>query len=52
MDFVRDPLATGRKLRTLTTVDTFSCFSLALEPRFTFRGTNVVEVRERVGREI
>ena len=52
MDFVHDQLATGRKLRVLTIVDTFSRFSPALEPRFTFRGTDVVEVLERVGREV
>jgi len=52
MDFVHDQLATGQKLRVLTIVDTFSRFSPALEPRFTFRGTDVVEVLERVGREI
>ena len=50
MDFVHDQLATGRKLRVLTIVDTFSRFSPALEPRFSFRGTDVVEVLERVGR--
>ena len=38
MDFVHDQLATGRKLRVLTIVDTFSRFSPALEPRFTFGG--------------
>jgi putative transposase len=52
MDFVHDQLATGRKLRVLTIVDTFSRFSPALEPRFSFRGADVVEVLERVGREI
>jgi putative transposase len=52
MDFVHDQLATGRKLRVLTIVDIFSRFSPALEPRFSFRGTDVVEVLERVGREI
>jgi putative transposase len=36
----------------LTIVDTFSRFSPALEPRFSFRGTDVVEVLERVGREM
>ncbi len=36
----------------LTIVDTFSRFSPALEPRFTFRGLDVVEVLERVGREV
>lgn len=48
MDFVHDQLATGRKLRVLTIVDTVSRFSPALEPRFTFRGADVVEVLERV----
>jgi putative transposase len=52
MDFVHDQLATGRKLRVLTIVDTFSRFSPALEPRFTFRGADVVEVLERVGRKV
>jgi putative transposase len=52
MDFVHDQLSTGRKLRVLTIVDTFSRFSPALEPRFTFRGADVVEVLERVGRQV
>src|SRR5215472_6911939 len=52
MDFVHDQLATGRKLRVLTIVDTFSRFSPALEPRFTFRGSDVVEVLERIGRQV
>src|SRR6185369_915335 len=52
MDFVHDQLATGRKLRVLTVVDTFSRFSPALEPRFTFRGADVVEVLERVCNEV
>lgn len=50
MDFVHDQLATGRKLRVLTIVNTFSRFSPALEPRF--RGADVVEVLERVGRQV
>jgi putative transposase len=45
-------LATGRKLRVLTIIDTFSRFSPALEPRFKFRRHDVVEVLERVGREM
>ena len=52
MDFVHDQLATGRKLRVLTIVDTYSRFSPALEPRFTFCGADVVEVLERVGRQV
>jgi putative transposase len=52
MDFVHDQLATGRKLRVLTIVDTFSRFSPAVEPHFNFRGADVVEVLEKVGREV
>jgi putative transposase len=52
MDFVHDRLATGRKLRVLTIVDTFLTLLPALEPRFTFRGADVVEVLERVGRQV
>lgn len=51
MDFVHDQLATGRKLRVLTIVDTFSRFSPALDVRFNFRGADVVEVLEQVGRQ-
>jgi putative transposase len=52
MDFVHDQLATGRKIRVLTIVDTFTRFSPALEPRFSFRATDVVEVLEKVGRQV
>jgi transposase InsO family protein len=51
MDFVHDQLATGRKIRVLTVVDTFSRFSPAIEPRFSFRAPDVIEVLERAGRE-
>jgi putative transposase len=50
MDFVHDQLATGRKLRVLTIVDTFPRFSPALRPRFILRGTDVVEILEGVCR--
>jgi putative transposase len=50
MDFVHDQLATGAKLRVLTIVDTFSRFAPALEARFRFRGSDVVETLERIGR--
>jgi hypothetical protein len=33
---VHDQLATGRKIRVLTIVDTFTRFSPALEPRFSY----------------
>jgi putative transposase len=52
MDFVHDQLATGRRLRVLTIVDIFSRFSPSLQPRFTFRGTDVVEILERVCNEV
>jgi putative transposase len=52
MDFVHDQLATGRKLRVLTIIDTFSRFSPAVEPRFTFCGADVVEILEEVGRQV
>ena len=48
MSFVHDQLATGGQPRVLTIVHTFSRFSPALQPRFTFRGVDVVEVVERV----
>lgn len=52
MEFVHDDqLATGRKLRVLTIVDTFSRFSPGLDVRFNFRGANVVETLERIGAE-
>ncbi len=47
IDFVHDQLATGQRLRVLTIVDTFSRFSPALEPRFTFRGADVVDIPEK-----
>ncbi|KXF76504.1 hypothetical protein ATN84_25670 [Paramesorhizobium deserti] len=34
MDFVHDQLATGKKLRVLTVVDTFSRYVPVLDPRF------------------
>jgi putative transposase len=52
MDFVHDQLATGRKLRVLTIVDTFSRFSPVIEPRFRFRGADVVAILESVCRHV
>src|SRR5262249_19748279 len=52
MDFVHDQLVTGRKLRVLTIIDTFSRFSPAIEPRLNFRGPDVVEILEEVGRQV
>ena len=48
MDFVHDQLATGRKIRVLTVVDTYSRFSPAVDARFSYRGEDVVQTLERV----
>lgn len=50
MNFVHDQLATGRKIRVLTIIDTFSRFSPAVDPRFSYRGEDVVQTLERVQR--
>jgi putative transposase len=47
MDFVHDQLATGRKLRVLAIVDTFSRFFPAIEARQNSKGADVVAVLER-----
>ena len=52
MDFVHDQLATGRKLRVLTIVDTHSRVSPATDPRFSYRGEDVVQTLERVCRKV
>ena len=48
MDFVHDQLVTGRKIRVLTVVDTFSRYVPALVARFSYRGENVVATLDRV----
>ena len=52
MDFVHDQLATGRKLRILTVVDTFSRFSPVIDARFSYRGEDVVATLDRVCRKV
>ena len=52
MDFVHDQLATGRKLRVLTVVDTWSRFSPVVGPRFSYRREDVVATLERVCAEV
>jgi putative transposase len=42
MDLVHDQLATGRKIRALAVVDTFSRFSPVLDARFSDRSEDVV----------
>ena len=45
--FVHDQLASGKKIRVLTVVDTFSRFSPILDPRFSYRGDDVVHSLEK-----
>lgn len=52
MDFVHDQLATGRKLRILTVVDTFSRFSPVIDARFSYRGEDVVATLDRTCRKV
>ena len=52
MDFVHDQLVTGSKLRILTIIDTFSRYSPATDPRFSYKGEDVVQTLERVCRKI
>lgn len=52
MDFVHDQLATGRKIRVLTIIDTYSRFSPAIDARFSYRGEDVVRTLERVCRMV
>ena len=47
MDFVHDQLATGKKIRVLTVVDTFSRFSPIVDPRFSYRAEDVVAALEQ-----
>ena len=47
MDFVHDQLATGRKIRVLTVVDTFSRYSPVVDPRFSYRAEDVVVALEQ-----
>lgn len=42
MDFVHDQLATGRKLRVMTVVDTISRYVPVLDARYSYRGEDVV----------
>lgn len=52
MDFVHNQLATGRKIRVLTMIDTFSRYVPVLDPRFSYRGEDVVATLDRVCCEI
>jgi len=48
MDFVHDQLVTSRKLRVLTVVDNFSRFSPVVDPRFSYKGEDVVRTLDHV----
>lgn len=48
INFVHDQLATGRTLRILTIVGTHSRYAPATDPRFNYRGEDVVQTLERV----
>ena len=50
MDFVADTLLDGRRVRTLTVVDTWSRHSQLNEVDFTLTGTTVVTALERVAK--
>jgi putative transposase len=52
MDFLHDQLATGRKIRVLTVVDTFSRYSPVLHARFSYRGEDVVRTLDEACRVI
>jgi putative transposase len=52
MDFVHDQLATTRKLRILTVVDTFSRLTPVIDPRFSYRSEDVVSTLKKVCRKI
>jgi len=51
MDFVHDQLATGRKIRILTVVDTFSRYVPVLDARFSYKGEDVVTTLDRICRK-
>ncbi|MCR4378313.1 MAG: IS3 family transposase [Rhodospirillales bacterium] len=52
VDFVHDQLATGRKLRILTVIDTYSRLSPVIDPRFSYRGEDVVRTFEEVCKKV
>lgn len=47
MEFIHDQLATGRKIRVLTVVDTFSRYAPVIDPRFSYRADDVVATLEK-----
>lgn len=49
---MHDELATGRKLRILTVIDTFSRVSPASDPRFSYRGEYMAQTLDRACYEV
>jgi putative transposase len=47
MDFVHDQLATGRKIRILTVVDTFTRIAPIIDPKFSYKAEDVIEALGR-----
>lgn len=47
-DFVHDQLVTGRKIRVLTVVDTFSRSSPTVDRHFSYRAQDVVATLEKI----
>ena len=52
MDFVHGQLVTGKKLRVLTVVDTYSRYVPVLDVRYSYRGEDVVATLDRVCRKV
>lgn len=52
MGFVHEQLATGRKIRMRTVADTFSRYVPVLDPKFSYKGEDVVTTLDRVCREV
>ena len=52
MDFVHDQLATRKKLRVLTVVNTFSRYVPVVDAKFSYRGEDIVATLDRVCRQI
>lgn len=50
--FAHDQLATGKKIRALTVVDTFYRFSPVIDPKFSYRAEDVVATLEQVCAQI
>ena len=48
VDFAHDQLASGHKMRILTLIDIYSRYSPVIDPRFSYRGEDVVATLDRV----